>query len=108
MAILCPQIPIIEFNPMPLEEHAKLFLECAYAVMLCLIRDVTRNLVYPRSTDREGAIPGLPGEVTFADLLVHPFRRIGLHVAQSLGHGTLAREFDQQMYVVRHSTDRDG
>ena len=101
---LGPYISGIVINLMLFQEGQQFLLKIELAMVLFLLFDVARDRRHIRSTDTEGGIAGLLGEV-LAVAFMDPTRGPGLDLAQGGGDRNAWRQFRQDVDMIGHSID---
>jgi len=77
-------------------------------MVLRLLLDVTANHLALGSADRKRTVALLPCKITDANLIVHPTGRNGLQLAKHISKAMRRAKADQQMHVIRDTTDALG
>ena len=104
-----PQIALVVFNSVLLQQRNELVLKGHLAVVRLLIPDVGHNLIYLRNTHTERAILGLPGkELLIRKGVMHPLGRTAFDQLHGLGDRHRRRQREQHVNVVFDASDAHG
>ena len=99
-------IPRVELDLVAGQQFEQFFLECPPPVMPLLPLDVRRDALGLRLADAEDAVPLLPREPSGEQpVVVDPFGRAGLDVAEEVGNGLIGLPACQQVDVVGDAAD---
>src|SRR5947199_10315389 len=77
-------------------------------MVLRLLLDVTANRLALGSADRKRTVAFLPCKTTDANLIVYPPGRNGLQLAKHISKAVRRAKADQQMHMIRDTTDALG
>ena len=104
-----PQIPVVVFDSMFLQQREELFLETHFTMMLFLSFDVIDDSIQLRNTGTEGAIFGLPGKETLIrKCFMDPFRGASLDELHRFGNRHCRRQREQQMNMIGDAANAQG
>ena len=104
-----PQIPVVVFDSMFLQQGEELFLETHFTMMLLLGFDVLNDSIQLRETNTKRAIFGLPGKETLIrKCFMDPFRGTSLDELHRFGDRHGRRQGEQEMDVIGDATDSQG
>jgi hypothetical protein len=104
-----PQISVVVFDSMFLQQREELFLETHFTMMLFLSFDVIDDSIQLRNAGTEGAILGLPGKETLiGKCFMHPFRGASLDQLHGFGDRHGRRQGEQEMNVIGDTADGQG
>ena len=96
-----PHIPLVAFDPIFLQERAKLLLKIMLPMMRLLALDVLDQGLQIRRPNRERAISSLPRELRQCGRLrLEPLGRGGFNIFHQLRNSRCARQSNRQMNVV--------
>jgi len=104
-----PQVPVVVFDSMFLQQGEELFLEAHFTMMLFLGFDVTNDSIQLRETYGERAIFGLPGKETLiGECFMNPFRGASLDELHGFGNRHCRRQREQQMNMIGDAPNAQG
>jgi hypothetical protein len=103
IAVSVPQIPLVAFHPVLLQERAKFVLERTLPMMYLLRIDVLDQCLQICRPNRKRSVPSLPCELrALRRFCLEPLRRRSLQVPDQLGEIRAPRHSDRKMYMVRN------
>ncbi len=101
-----PHIPLVAFDPIFLQERAKLLLKIMLPMMRLLALDVLDQCLQVRRPNRERAISSLPRELRQRGRLrLDPLGRGGFEIFHQLRNRRCARQSNRQMNMVGNATN---
>ena len=79
-----PQIPVVIFHRITLQERDVFFLKCLFPVMLDLVVNVLRHGFNLGRADGESAVAILPRELPYTNRSMNPFRRCMFDIPENI------------------------
>ena len=100
------QVPLVEFDPMFLEQGDELVLERQTRMVLLLVLDVAAHRPYLRFADRKRGITSLPRKIgSLRKRLMNPLRRAAFDRPNRLGDRAISLETCEEMHMVGYPAD---